>query len=326
MGAIINSNNIKDIYCGEVKIKTVYAGDKVVYKSDAIDPTYNYFVLKVSKTDLYNTVSLQDYRAGDETEWDGYTDWGDGTRDKLRTHKYENPGIYTVKTKWMITKVIKVDENNDNLGISSLGGVLIGCDNINTNITEAKYLFWCCKYLKYADLSRLDASKFTDMEYMFYNCSSLEELNMDGWDTSNVTDMRHMFYNCKKLTPQVSHFNTSKVVDFGWMFEGCENLDGSQFTDWDTSSAEYMNDMFHGTVIRNTLDMSSWNMRNVISMQHMCSYSKGYDGYIIGYGIRSSAYVNAAFYINHCSYCCNPDHHVRHGNVSDSMWQKMKKE
>lgn len=312
MGAIINSNNIKGIYCGEVKIKTVYAGDKVVYKSDAIDPTYNYYVYQCMPNTGMHEVVLQNHKAGDMTEWDGYTDWGDGTRDKLRTHVYENPGIYTVKTKWIA-------------GFEYLGATLIGCDNININITDAEGLFAGRNILEYADLSRLDTSKLTSMRSMFKSCWSLKELNMEGWDTSNVIDMSHMFRGCEKLTPQVSHFNTSKVVDFGWMFYGCQNLDGSQFKDWDTSSAEYMNNMFHGTKIRNTLDMSSWNMRNVINMSHMCAYSKGYDGYIIGYGI-SGAYVNAAFYINHCSYCCNPDHHVRHGSVSDSMWQKMIKE
>lgn len=325
MGALINSNNISNIYCGGTKIKTIYAGDKVVYKSDAIDPTYNYFVLKVGKTGLHNTVSLQDYRAGDETEWDGYTDWGDGTRDKELAHIYEKPGIYTIKTKWMITKVIKVDENNDNLGTSYfLKEMLIGCDNINTNITDVRYLFWHCGGLKYADLSRLDVSKFTDMAYMFYYCSSLEELNMEGWDTSNVINMRYMFSHCEKLTPQVSHFNTSKVIDFMRMFEHCSCLDGSQFTDWDTSSAKYMTAMFMFAKITNKLDMSTWNMSNVYYMNDMCYGTRVLDGCAIGRNISSSAYVYGAFSYTFCSYCINVEHHVSHGNVSDSVWEKMK--
>lgn len=231
MGAIINSNNIKGIYCGEVKIKTVYAGDKVVYKSDAIDPTYNYYVCQCKPNTGMHLVELGNNRMGDETEWDGYTDWGDGTIDKLRTHVYENPGIYTVKTKWAA-------------GFPYLGAELIGCDNININITDVSRLFYNRNMLKYADLSRLDTSKFTDMEYMFYNCSSLEELNMEGWDTSNVIDMAYMFYNCKKLTPIVSHFDVSRVTDFQRMFAWCKCLDSNQFRNWRISSSANTHGMF----------------------------------------------------------------------------------
>jgi surface protein len=310
MGAFINLHKINGIYCGEAKIKTVYIGDKVIYKSDVIDPEYNYFVYQCKPNTGMHTVELADNRMGDETAWDGYTNWGDGTKDKLKTHTYDKPGIYTVKTKWKA-------------GFEYMGAVLIGCDNLNINLTDASFLFSGHDMLKYADLSRLDTSKFTNMESMFKNCINLEELNIEGWDTSNVTNMRYMFYYCQKLTPIVSHFNVSRVTDFSNMFAGCKCLDGGQFSNWDTSSAEYMYCMFYGTTITNTLDMFYWNMRKVINMEYMCAYSRGYDGYVVGYGIGSYAKVTGAFYHNQCSYCINQEHHVRHGNVSSNIWQKM---
>lgn len=244
MGAIINLHNISNVYCGGAKIKTVYAGDKVVYQSDAIDPEYNYFVFELSDGHGGHVINLADYRAGDETKWDGYTDWGDGTRDKLTTHTYESYGIYTVKTKWMIyNKGIHDGYYAD----YSVQQSIIGCDNININITDMRYLFRACWCLEYADLSRLDTSNITDMREMFYNCYSLEKLNMEGWDTSNVTNMNHMFYNCKKLTPIVSHFDVSRVTDFQRMFANCQCLDSSQFSNWHISSGANTYGMFDGS-------------------------------------------------------------------------------
>ena len=50
MGASINSNNIKSIYYGGSKIKTVCLGDTVVYQSDSVmvdDASYNHYVFDV---------------------------------------------------------------------------------------------------------------------------------------------------------------------------------------------------------------------------------------------------------------------------------------
>lgn len=235
MGAFINLHKINGIYCGEAKIKTVYIGDKVIYKSDVIDPEYNYFVFEITPSNGGLTIELGDYRAGDETVWDGYTNWGDGTKDTLRTHTYDRPGIYTVKTKWMLLTKDKYDTYFfRNLTVRQS---LIGCDNININITDMRHLFYSCNMLEYADLSRLDTSNITDMRYMFCYCSRLEKLNMDGWDTSNVTNMARMFYFCQKLTPIVSHFNVSRVTDFQYMFAWCKCLDSSQFSNWRISSS-----------------------------------------------------------------------------------------
>lgn len=199
MGAIINLHNISNIYCGGTKIKTVYAGDKVVYKSDAIDPEYNYYVFKYIPNTGMHIVELVEYRAGDETEWDGYTDWGDGTRDKELVHIYEKPGIYTVKTKWMIHRKETYPNHYAVASLHTIQG-LIGCDNININITDLCHLFRGCWYLEYVDMSRFDISNITNMDYMFCDCIVLEEIRgIENWDMTNVTSTHDMFRNCKKL-------------------------------------------------------------------------------------------------------------------------------
>ena len=71
---------------------------------EELDPTYNYYVFNTSLASG-TRITLQNYRAGDTTDWNGLTDWGDGCIDSLLTHKYAENGVYTVKTKYMINKL-----------------------------------------------------------------------------------------------------------------------------------------------------------------------------------------------------------------------------
>ena len=106
------NSSIKRIQLGSSIVKSAYLGSKLVYgsaitnvpsePSTEIDPTYNYYVFDTSLDKDGTTVTLQNYRAEDETTWDGLTDWGDGTIDRSTSHTYANNGIYVVKTKCMI--------------------------------------------------------------------------------------------------------------------------------------------------------------------------------------------------------------------------------
>lgn len=296
MGASINSNNIKSIYYGGSKIKTVYLGDTVVYKSDSviaddsIDPSYNYYVYEALSGDV---VELDNSRRGDTTEWDGYTYWGDGTVDNLLTHTYNSSGIYTIKTKWTMSANIW----------------LIGCDGINKNMTDVSKMFRDFKYLKTVDLSNLNPD-ITDVSYMFYNCTRLT--NVYNINTSNITNMSYMFYNC-------------------------DNLDGSQFKDWDVSKVERMSYMFKGATITNCLDLSNWDVSNVAWMSGMfngCTAKDFIDisnwklrtGTVTELGVSFFApRVYQMFYDTYCNGTCKDvEHHVIHNNVSDKDWAKMK--
>ena len=205
--------------------------------------------------------------------------------------------------------------------------MLIGCDNINKNITDVSYLFYLCRNLKRVDMSRFRTNNITDMSYMFNGCYDLETLNMKGWNTSNVTNTRNMFRNCEKLTPKVSHFNMSNVIDAEYMFYGCKALDGSQFLDWRLSSANILASMFqYAVVIENELNLSRWGIYGNIVLSDMFFGCRAYEGINISYwNIGNNANVSGMLSGTQCSYCNDVEHHVKHSGVSSEDWERMKK-
>ena len=332
MGALINLNGINKIYYNGVEIKTVYANNNVVYQNDGIDRSYNHFIFDTTKVEggAPVTITLANYRAGDETEWDGLTDWGDGVIDNKQSHTYRTNGEYEVKTKWMINRKIGFESYSADTNTKN---ALVACRNINKNITDATFLFYGCTSLKSVDMSRFKANNITDMMAMFKNCIVLEDLNMRGWDTSNVTKMKQMFYNCKKLTPKVAHFNVSNVTNFYDMFYSCGAIDGSQFKNWKISSdmPVIMYGMFCGsTVTTNCLDLSEWNMSRVTSLVSMFEWCCAYEGIDISYwNIRNDAYVASMFYRVHCKDCTtlephDIEKHIKHVGVPNADWELMK--
>ncbi len=107
------------------------------------------------------------------------------------------------------------------------------------------------KPLAKIDLSSLDTQNVTDMGWMFYDCRSLTELDLSNFNTKNVKDMYAMFAICNNLATlqafqlrhtecdkhgrnvlrmqnltelDLSSFNTKKVTDMFYMFQGCSNL------------------------------------------------------------------------------------------------------
>lgn len=330
MGALINLNKIKKIYCNGSEIKTVRINNSIAYQNGEIDSEYNYFVFDTSKNEYGSTVRIQleRYRAGDTTAWDGLTDWGDGTIDTSSAHTYWTVGTYTVKTKWMIN-------SSATSGNSNARKTLVACDNVNRNITNASYLFYACSNLKYVNMSRFKTSKITNMNSAFYNCISLQEVNMKNLDTSSVTDMSYMFYNCKKLTPKVSHLNVSSVTTFYNMFYNCGAIDGSQFRDWKVSSTKYLANMFYyATVTTNVLDLSGWDISHIdsfVNMFYNCKVCNGID--ISGWNIKNTANVGVMFTGITCTECSNTDNdivhdienHIIHDGVPEEDWERMKK-
>ena len=246
MTVLNNFENIKNIYCNGIEIKTVCINNKIVYQknTDVIDKTYNYFVFDTSLVADTTTVTLQNYRAGDSTTWNNLTDWGDGTVNASRTHTYASDGIYTVKTKYMIHNSFFSSDN-------ATRKMFIECVNINKNIKALKGLFYDYNNLKkISGLSNLDTRACTDMSWMFNGCKSLESMDdLSNFDTSNVINMENMFANCELITTLVlSNFNTAEVTKMGGMFQNCYKL--------------------------SYLDISNWNMDKVTSYVYMFNNRK----------------------------------------------------
>lgn len=323
MSVLNNLKNIKDIYCNGKRIKAIHVNNKVVYLSNEINPSYNYLVFNISS--MGNEVILSSNRRGDTTNWNGLTDWGDGTVNSELTHTYTDYGFYTVKTKLM-----PEDNNTKKL--------LIECKNVNKNITDAHNLFSSCENLKYVDMSRIKDNNITDMSGMFNGCINLIELNVGGLNTSNVTTMNSMFSSCYALSTDISHFDVSNVTDMRDMFFNAK-VDGSQFKNWRISNVEYMTCMFFGSDIYNDLDLSTWDVSNVKSFMQMfagCHVNTYINisnwNNILDYANTSNMFYDATkrrcahtFYetiiVNDCD---KREHFVIHDGVPDELWEIFK--
>lgn len=104
--------------------------------------------------------------------------------------------------------------------------------------------FSSCYCLKYVPKQLLTTTnELTGLENLFLDCSSLGEVDVGNIVTDNVSTMSKMFSNCKtlKTIKGLSNFNTSNLTDMSYMFLN--------------------------TFCINTIDLSSFDTRNVTNMQ-----------------------------------------------------------
>lgn len=209
MAITIGNSSIRDIYLGNSKVDSVFLGDVLVYSNLANDPedTYNQFVFDTSICYGTRTITLQNYRAGDTTHWNGYTDWGDGTINKELSHAYPEDGIYTIKTKYMI---------NDSEGNKDYNFPLIECKSINKNIKDLSYLFYGCDKLTSVNLSNLNKSLYYKAAYAFCNCESLS-IDLSGFKFTG--DVSNMFGYNGPLSINLSGADFTRVKNISNMLD-----------------------------------------------------------------------------------------------------------
>lgn len=119
-------------------------------------------------------------------------------------------------------------------------------------LKDAKRMFFKCTNLKEADLSGLRTDNVTSMDEMFIGCEKLEVVNL--WNKQkdnfleNVTKTQKMFYGCSSLNKLTlpRKVKTEKLESMFSMFKGCSSL--------------------------TALDLSGWNLNNVIDMSGLFQY------------------------------------------------------
>ena len=166
---------------------------------------YNIFKFDTSLTAEDKIIVLDADRKGDNTPWDRFTDWGDGTIDTNTMHRYTNDGIYLVKTKYIL------DESNDN--DNNTRKKLIDCININKNMNDLSDMFNnCINVVEFTNSNNWDINNVKYMNNMFSWCDKLITLDVSNWDTSNVKYMDNIFSWRSNLTPLgVNNLNTSNA-------------------------------------------------------------------------------------------------------------------
>ena len=124
-------------------------------------------------------------------------------------------------------------------------------------------------------LTNLDTSNVIDMSYMFASLNKndigkLKTLDVSGFNTSKVRDMRYMFEGCSELeTLDVSGFDTSNVTDMSGMFSFCYALNDLDLSKFNTSKVKDMDQMFYFCKKLTSLDVSGFDTKNVKYMRGM---------------------------------------------------------
>lgn len=136
----------------------------------------------------------------------------------------------------------------------------------------------CCNLKEIGKISGWNTSNAFDMSFMFYNCCELTEIDISNWDFISATKLNNMFHNCSSLKTIIfkENINTSKVEDMSFMLANCCNLekDLTALCNWNTKNVLYMNNMFQNcTNIRESFDVSKWDMDNVKEFKQMLNNS-----------------------------------------------------
>ena len=120
-----------------------------------------------------------------------------------------------------------------------------------------------------------------DATRMFFKCTNLKEADLSGLASDNVTSMDEMFIGCTKLEV-VNLWNTHKdnfmenVTKTQKMFRGCSSLNKLTLPrKVKTEKLESMFDMFDGCSSLTALDLSAWNLNNVINMESLFKNCSG---------------------------------------------------
>jgi len=128
--------------------------------------------------------------------------------------------------------------------VTNMTGMFNGCANLErlaifdtSRVDNMLGIFGGCAKLETPP--DFDYSEVTNMCYAFTNCSALKAFIAD---TPSLRIAKGMFDYCTSL--ETIEFDSSKITDFSFMFQGCRSL--VHGPDIDTSSAKTMKQMFDG--------------------------------------------------------------------------------
>lgn len=112
--------------------------------------------------------------------------------------------------------------------------------------------------------------KIRNANRLFYLEENITEIGTKYFDVSEVVDFSYMFGGCNNLASlDVSNFDTSKAVSMWGMFGGCIKLTSLSLSKWNTSNVVRMRDLFYGCNSLASLDLSNWDTSKVQFMSGM---------------------------------------------------------
>ena len=81
-----------------------------------------------------------------------------------------------------------------------------------------------------------------------------------------IVSMNNMFYNSRAISIDTSSFDTSNVVNMGFMFNLCNGITGIDVSQFDTSNVTNMSYMFNHLSNLEEIDVSNFDISNIIDM------------------------------------------------------------
>ena len=159
------------------------------------------------------------------------------------------------KEKQELTERINI--SNDNIINNCLNIKLV----INSPLNMSKMFCECpCLVSVSKGFSFLNLKNTKEMDYMFYNCYSLKSLpDLSKWDTKKVVNMTHMFDGCKNLK-SMPDIQVKMVENISFFFCNCSSLESlPNISIWDTSNIKVINNLFENcSKLTGIPDISKW--------------------------------------------------------------------
>lgn len=186
----------------------------------------------------------------------------------------------------LCTKLASID-----VGSWETGNVVLMCG-----------MFQTCSSLSTLDVSNWNTSNVVNMSFMFHNNDAipLGSLDVSNWDVSKVLSFDHfiahskltltgvenwknsvvvvmnaMFHMCQNKVLDVSGFDTSNVITFDQMFEGCNQLtEIIGLENFSTSNSVGFSEMFSNCQRLTKLNLESFDTRNAANDIQISSNGK----------------------------------------------------
>lgn len=247
------------------------------YKSPTMSPA----AIRVAVSDSKNGVSVaSEYISVDPKKYNIYMSYTTTTGNELKRDCYtvtdnDNKKVKTVSSRnsetgeWTMSVPYGPSSGNKagKIDFRMWYNYYMGDIRVLDNSLEKISFKWAYPYYFLKDATR-----------MFFNCTNLKEADLSGLASDNVTSMEEMFIGCTKLEV-VNLWNTHKdnfmenVTKTQKMFHGCSSLNKLTLPrKVKTEKLESMFSMFKGCSSLTALDLSGWNLNNVIDMSGLFQY------------------------------------------------------
>ncbi len=138
-----------------------------------------------------------------------------------------------------------------------------------SNVTDMTCMFYGAGQMTFYDVANWNVSKVESMNHMFCDNGSLKMLDLSHWNVSNVKTIHCMFDDCHALKTigDVSHWNTTNLIDAGGWLNGSNSFIGDNtgtldLSGWDTSNLKAAGEMFLKTQLH-AIDLSGWTFDSI---------------------------------------------------------------